>query len=78
MDDIAYVTYWSRIEEVCAIEGGWHNGCGESVGCRPEDVLEAARALCAIGREDFSIFPTIDGQVQLECEDGFDIIVGVR
>lgn len=40
--------------------------------------MDACRALYAIGRCNFGIFPTPDGEVQLECDDGFEIRVGAR
>ena len=73
-DDLAFAECWERIEEVCSLL----DGEGESIDVRPNDVLEVISGLYAMGRDKPGIFPTPDGCVQLEWDDGFEVVVRER
>lgn len=68
-------TIVDRINEVCSLEAGWLDGEGEAVDVNPAWVEQVVIALMNAGLSKPAIFPTSDGYVQLEWDDGRTVIV---
>jgi hypothetical protein len=64
-----------RVVEVCNLKAGWQNGSGYAVDIEPEWVEKVVQALEAAGLGTPSIYPTPDGEVQLEWPDGREMVV---
>lgn len=69
------MTIDDRIAEVCSLKDGWLDGSGAAIDVDPTWVQFVVNSLMTMGMTQPGIFPTPEGYVQLEWDDGKEIIV---
>lgn len=58
-----------RIKEVCSTKAGWLDGDGDAVEADPAIIFIIVKALIDSGFDSPDIYPTHDGNIQLEWPD---------